>query len=271
MNVTTGEIVAAPQGGGDDPGFDLGNSLDANALEHLVATGRMTPQQAAIYAASQRFAGPDGTVHTFSPYGGDTVPGGGQGSPGGSNPSPGTTVGSVNTLLPATPPKPTEAQEKASLFALPMLEAVEALETLETSENPQFGNERAAIVQDAAPLGTARWLQSPEYQQYDAHKRSFINASLRRESGAAIRDEEYLAAEKRLFPMPGDSQPVIEQKRNLRRSMAEEMRRQALPATRYHDYVTAKDGNGPNATNGDGEWETITLPGGETVEVQEVN
>jgi hypothetical protein len=48
---------------------------------------------------------------------------------------------------------------------------------------------------------------------YDQAKRDFINAILRRESGAVISEEEFANAEQQYFPQPGDGPEVIAQKR----------------------------------------------------------
>jgi len=54
--------------------------------------------------------------------------------------------------------------------------------------------------------------QGPRYQQFRQAQRDFINAVLRKESGAAISASEFENAEKQYFPQPGDSQQVIAQK-----------------------------------------------------------
>lgn len=62
-------------------------------------------------------------------------------------------------------------------------------------------------------LGTMlNWTQSPEQQQVEQSQRDFINAVLRRESGAAIAPSEFDNARKQYFPQPGDSPEVIAQK-----------------------------------------------------------
>jgi hypothetical protein len=58
-----------------------------------------------------------------------------------------------------------------------------------------------------------RELQSPEYRKYDQATRNFINATLRRESGAAIADSEFKNAEQQYIPKPGDSAEVLAQKK----------------------------------------------------------
>lgn len=56
------------------------------------------------------------------------------------------------------------------------------------------------------------WLKSPEYQQLDQAERDFVNAVLRRESGAVISNQEFDNARKQYFPTAGDSKAVIDQK-----------------------------------------------------------
>lgn len=75
-------------------------------------------------------------------------------------------------------------------------------------------------------------LHSKEYQQFDQAKRDFVNAQLRRESGAAISPSEFDSANKQYFPMPGDSQEVIAQKRANRRVAVEAMGREGGQAYR---------------------------------------
>jgi hypothetical protein len=50
------------------------------------------------------------------------------------------------------------------------------------------------------------------YQKFDQAKRDFVNAVLRKESGAAISSSEFGNAEKQYFPRPGDTPEVIAQK-----------------------------------------------------------
>lgn len=56
----------------------------------------------------------------------------------------------------------------------------------------------------------------PEHQQYAQAKRDFINAVLRKESGAAIGKDEFASADKQYFPQIGDSPVVIQQKQQAR-------------------------------------------------------
>lgn len=54
--------------------------------------------------------------------------------------------------------------------------------------------------------------KSPARQQFEQAQRDFINAVLRRESGAAISESEFDNARKQYFPQPGDSKEVVAQK-----------------------------------------------------------
>jgi len=55
--------------------------------------------------------------------------------------------------------------------------------------------------------------KSENEQRYEQATRNFINAVLRRESGAVIADSEFANAEQQYFPQPGDTEGVIAQKR----------------------------------------------------------
>lgn len=58
----------------------------------------------------------------------------------------------------------------------------------------------------------------PQYQQLDQSQRDFINATLRRESGASISPGEFENARIQYFPQVGDSPEVIKQKENNRQN-----------------------------------------------------
>lgn len=58
--------------------------------------------------------------------------------------------------------------------------------------------------------------QNSQQQQVEQSQRDYINATLRRESGAAIAESEFDNARKQYFPQVGDRPEVIEQKRRNR-------------------------------------------------------
>lgn len=67
---------------------------------------------------------------------------------------------------------------------------------------------------------------SADRQKYNQAKSDFINAQLRRESGAAIGQSEFDNADKQYFPVPGDKPEVIKQKSANRRAAIEAMGRE---------------------------------------------
>ena len=69
--------------------------------------------------------------------------------------------------------------------------------------------------------------QSPERQQFEQAKRNFVNAILRRESGAAISPAEFDNAGLQYFAQPGDSPEVLTQKANNRNTVINNLYREA--------------------------------------------
>jgi len=77
------------------------------------------------------------------------------------------------------------------------------------------GYDRATLTESARGLlgSIAPAVKTTEYGKQTQAENNFINAQLRRESGAAIGKEERAAAEVQYFPRPGDTPEVVEQKR----------------------------------------------------------
>jgi len=71
------------------------------------------------------------------------------------------------------------------------------------------------------------FMKSDDRQSYEQAQRNFINAVLRRESGAAIAESEFDSAAKQYFPQPGDSLQVIEQKARNRNTVISNFYREA--------------------------------------------
>lgn len=80
--------------------------------------------------------------------------------------------------------------------------------------------------------GVGNYLVSNERQKFEQAKRDFINAQLRRESGAAISPTEFESADKQYFPVPGDRPDVIKQKEANRRAAIEALGREGGPSYR---------------------------------------
>ena len=111
----------------------------------------------------------------------------------------------------------TEAQGKSTGFALRAKQASDILDIVGKDGKIQPGvlkrvGESVPLVGEG--LGTMlNFTQSAPEQRVEQAQRSFVNAILRQESGAAINESEFNNAKKQYFPQPGDSKDVIEQKR----------------------------------------------------------
>ncbi len=113
------------------------------------------------------------------------------------------------------------SQYQASAFGLRMMDSDEQLNKLKKAGS-DFSKMKYAVVNN---LPNA--VKSAEAQQLAQSMRNFINANLRRESGAAIADSEFENAEKQYFPRPGDSPEVLEFKKTNRRRQIAAMRAEA--------------------------------------------
>ena len=108
-----------------------------------------------------------------------------------------------------------ETQSKSLAFGARMQQSGEQLNALAEQGVTQPGSIKRAA--DAVGAGVlANWTQSGEQQQVEQSQRDYVNAVLRRESGAAISNAEFDNARQQYFPQPGDKPQVIEQKRRNR-------------------------------------------------------
>jgi hypothetical protein len=117
--------------------------------------------------------------------------------------------------------KPTGDQSKAALFAKRMEQAESVFSALVDSGFERAG--LAAGAQSLLPSGA----QSGELQQQGQAERNFVNAVLRRESGAAISPKEFSNAEAQYFPRAGDSAETVEQKKQNRALAIDGLRAEA--------------------------------------------
>ena len=166
-----------------------------------------TLEEAAGYGAPAGQFGPDGRFYPINPPTGMTIESDGQGgfrmvqgagvTPGGG--------GNVNENLNAG-------------FVLRGRDSHAVISDLE-EQGTIFKNKIA----ESLPGGVGNFIVTPEAQKYDQAKRDFINATLRRESGAVIADSEFANAEIQYFPQPGDSPEVIELKRANRANVVRAM------------------------------------------------
>lgn len=116
----------------------------------------------------------------------------------------------------------TEAQANAAGYGMRAAEAATQLDKLAAQGTTTGGLIKQGV--EAVPLiGGALGMAvnalpgylggpSTEQQQVEQAQRNFINAVLRRESGAAISPAEFENARKQYFPQPGDSPETLAQK-----------------------------------------------------------
>jgi hypothetical protein len=140
-----------------------------------------------------------------------------------------------------------EGQAKAAGFADRIFEA-----------NPVF--EQGAIPFEASmvsqlPLGVGNYALTPQQQSFLQAERNFINAVLRRESGAVISDEEFKNARQQYIPQPGDSPQVIAQKKRNRETVLNSLSRDAGPS--YRLPASSMQGSGFGETGGWGQAEVV--------------
>ncbi len=104
----------------------------------------------------------------------------------------------------------TEGQAKSALFGSRMKMANEIFDTLEKSGTT---TSTPGINSGYGVGSVISALSSSDQQQLLQAKRDFLNAVLRRESGAVIGESEFDNGNKQYFPQVGDSKQVIAQKK----------------------------------------------------------
>ena len=131
-----------------------------------------------------------------------------------------------NPYASASGVKTTGEQDKSAGFADRMFQNESTIRN-----NEGIGTDRMQRGFNAIP-GAGSMLTSDDFKKYEAAKQNWIAAQLRKESGAAIGNEEYAAADRQYFPQPGDPPEVIAQKRALRQTATEGMARDGGPGYR---------------------------------------
>ena len=109
----------------------------------------------------------------------------------------------------------TTDEGKTALFAD---RAATAHDIITKSENinSEPGGTMGALIQQNLPAGAANVLVSGERGKSMDAQRAFVNALLRRESGAAINAGEFVSYAKEYFPQLGDTPDQLEAKRKHR-------------------------------------------------------
>jgi hypothetical protein len=137
-------------------------------------------------------------------------------------------------------PKLTEIQAKSQLFGSRAAEADRIMRELDGKYSPLAINTKLGaegVFGIGGMLGAiGNKALPPEAQQAEQAQRDFINAVLRQESGAAIAPSEFDNARKQYFPQPGDSEEVLNQKKENRKTAIEGLKVMAGPASGMVNY-----------------------------------
>ena len=183
----------------------IANQKDATTREQQALTKYLSDQKAEI--ASGKFTQqvmPDGRVLLFNEKG-EWKP-------------VLDTNGKPMISKPSTAAKPlNESQGNSLMYGKRMQTAIKILEDLE-STNGTWDIKGGDVLARINPKGG-----SEDFKKYEQAKRNFINAVLRKESGAAIGQDEFDSADKQYFPQIGDSEAVIKQKAANRRQVTNTM------------------------------------------------
>jgi hypothetical protein len=196
--------------------FFSGKSVEAQGLNYLIGQGTLSKEQAANVAAGKAVTGPNGEIIFMTPQGIYQQPAAG------GSPEPVQPGGNI----PITGPKYSEDMRKAGGFAM---RAEKADQIVSQPDVTAAGASLGQNAKSAAPFGLGNYIVSSQYQQFDQAQRDFINAVLRRESGAAISESEFQNARKQYLPQPGDGADVIAQKAENRRLAVQSLHQSADP------------------------------------------
>ena len=119
----------------------------------------------------------------------------------------------------------TEGQSKDNVFATRAEGALTALDPIAGTLTSR--SERAA---EMVPFGLARGMQTDEFQVAQNAGDEFLQAILRKDTGAAITEQEQMLYGKTYLPQPGDSEAVMAQKQQARRRAVEAIKAGMSPA-----------------------------------------
>lgn len=169
-----------------------------------------TPEEASAYGAQGGQFGPDGRFYPINPPSGLGIR---------TNPDGSTEI------IQGSGVKFTEGQSKDNVYAT---RAEGALATLD----PIAGEltSRTARAADMVPMGLARGAQSDEFQVAKNAGDEFLQAILRKDTGAAITEPEQALYGVTYLPQPGDGEAVLAQKQQARRRAVEALKSGMSPS-----------------------------------------
>jgi hypothetical protein len=145
----------------------------------------------------------------------------------------------------------TESQGNATAYGMRMLESDKLLRDLEKSGTTSGGRIKGVVegtLNALVPFQGEKLAEgagnimnvlpsvmggpNENQQMYEQAKKNFITAVLRKESGAAIGQNEFVTEEKKYFPQAGESDKVIAQKQRARDLAIQAMKIQAGPGSK---------------------------------------
>lgn len=153
-----------------------------------------------------------------------------------SNPDGGLTVEQGGAVTRPEAPKLTVEAGKNTGFMIRMRESNQTLNDLE-NQGTRFAQQNL----EAVPLGIGNYFRDEDFQKFDQARRDFVNALLRRESGAVISEQEFDNANKQYFPMPGDGPEVIAQKKRNRETAIQGIEIGSGEGAAYVDQLNANE------------------------------
>lgn len=193
-----------------------GRIYDPNSQQWITAPDaasrnfrQATPDEVKAFGTNGQ-VGPDGKFYPITPPQGTAL-------------SVDPTTGAVTFNQGAGVKPLTEAQSKDSFFTTRMTAATP---TIDKFESALMSLPEAAA--GAIPMNLGRYAQSEEFQLAKDAGRDFVNAYLRKDSGAALTAQEEANYGQLLLPQPGDKPAILAAKRQ-RRQIAVEAIKSGMP------------------------------------------
>lgn len=175
-----------------------------------------TPDEAAAYGATGGQFGPDGRFYPINPPSGMSIETGPDGQV--------RVVQGAGASGAAGKPF-TEGQSKDNVFATRAEGALAAFEPVADKLTS-----RVDRLAEYGPMGVTRGLQDPDFQLAKQAGDEFMQAILRKDTGAAITPQEQELYGKTYLPQPGDGPEVLEARKQARRRALEAIKAGMSPA-----------------------------------------
>jgi hypothetical protein len=141
----------------------------------------------------------------------------------------------------------TESQGNATLFGARAKEADKVLNEVGGNYSPAALSTKGLVENVPGVSAVANALMGANEQKVDQAQRNFINAVLRKESGAAISPGEFASAKKQYFPEVGDKPEKLAQKAQNRTTAIQGLRMMSGEGAARMDAATQKAGQQPSA------------------------